>query len=153
MRPSDVFEHIVQCLILRIIHDDAVEVAVMERRPCLQGDVMKTGMIKQAPITVCSTLERRIGLHAAVDHMRCTGAELDLVRDEFMVRVLLDEVELSGMEVAEAEMPHFTALMQIIESFRNFPRFHQCIRPVEHEYIQIIRTETLEDAVDGIQYM
>src|SRR5699024_12324811 len=52
-------------------------------------------------------------------------------------------------EVARAEMPHISRLFQPFERFRNLFGFHQSVRSVEHEQVEVIGAEALEDTVDG----
>src|SRR5699024_2529204 len=150
---ADRFQLFIENLIFRIVREDAVKIAVMERGPCLQSDIIETHIIQEPAVPVGCPREWCVGLQSAADDFRLCRTELHLVCDQLLIGVSLYIVELHGVEIAQAEVPYLSRLFQPVECFRNFSGVHQGVRSVEHEQVEVIGAEALEDAIDGIDDM
>ena len=70
---------------------------------------------------------------------------------------LLDELgqqlNLHRVLVADAEIFDLAAVLQDGEGFGDFFRFHQRIRPMQQEHVQIIGSQAFQAAIDRFQNM
>ncbi|MOA63194.1 hypothetical protein D3C78_1888360 [compost metagenome] len=65
-------------------------------------------------------------------------AKLQLIDDKRLRKRPLKEVDLTAMHIGYAEMTHLTGLLQLCQSFGNFVRLHQRVRPVQQQNINVI---------------
>ena len=87
-----------------------------------------------------------MGLHAQglgrVHQVGMRHGKLELVHDKGLLHTGFQQFHLHGLVVGNAEVPHFPGGVEIIKCLCHFLRFHQGIRVVEQEHIQIIRAQT-----------
>src|SRR5690625_1234361 len=93
---ADRFQLFIENLIFRIVREDAVKIAVMERGPCLQSDIIETHIIQETAVPVGCPREWCVGLQSAADDFRLCRTELHLVCDQLLIGVSLYIVELHG---------------------------------------------------------
>ena len=65
-----------------------------------------------------------VGVEAKVDHPGVGQAELNLVDQQLLIQCLLEHGDLLGVEVGNAEVPHFTGYLELIKGRRDLFRFH-----------------------------
>ena len=81
---------------------------------------------------------RHSGIRCSVlNHGRIDNGELQLIRYQRLLHILLQKTNLGRTVIGYAKETHLAGTIQNIERFRHFLRFHQRIRPVQQKHIQI----------------
>ncbi len=73
---------LVQFRELVVVQEDAIEEAVLEGRPGLDGDVVQTAIFQDAAVAHDRAVDLHVDVEAAVDHARVGQAELKLIGDQ-----------------------------------------------------------------------
>ncbi len=75
--------------------------------------------------------------------------ELKLVRDQGLLHVALQELDLPGGVVRDAERPHLARRVELLERPRNLRRLDEGVGPVKQEDVDAVRAERGERVVNG----
>ena len=113
----------------------------------MDGDIVETAEIENAVVAVNCTGGCHVDFHAALDHGRVGQGKLQLVGYEGLADIFLQQPDLAGFVVGNAEAAYLAALLQLVEGFCHFFRLHQGIRTVQDKHIQIVSAQTLQNAV------
>ena len=80
-----------------------------------------------------------IHIDSGIHDITVGDTQLELVNHDTAAAVLVQQFHLHGILVAYAEVFHFPRFLQSFECFCHLFRFHQRIRPVKEQDINIIR--------------
>ena len=62
---------------------------------------------------------------------------------------VLPELDLTGTVVADGEVANLPSAVKLIESFRDFLRLYETVRPVQQENIETVGPDSYETAFDS----
>ena len=75
--------------------------------------------------------------------------QLNLIGHQGLPHVFLQELDLTGTVIADAEVADPAGAVKLIESFCDFLRLYETVRPVQQENIESVGPESFETAFDS----
>ena len=111
----------------------------------------EAAVVQQLPVPVGGVGELGVGAEAVVDEAGNLQAELHLVHQQALAQAGLEELQLAGVEIADAEVLHFPGGLQLVKGLPHLLRLHQSVGPVEQEQVQVVGAQAPQDAVYAVQ--
>ena len=97
---------------LFVIQEYALEEAVLEWRPGLNGNIIQAAIIQNAAVPVDGGVDFHVNVDARIDHAGVGDAELKLVEEELLLDEFSQQLDLHGVLVADPKIPHLAAVFQ-----------------------------------------
>ena len=126
---------------------------VLERRPRLNRNIVKSAEIQYVAITVNRGVILHIDVDPALNHGGVRDTKPQPGWPRAVASLLFQRLDLHRILVGYAEMTHFTGAFEFIECLSHLFRLNQRIGTVQKEYIEILGFESFQDTIDGIQDM
>ena len=141
---SHLAEHLIELwIVIQVSHNHALKKAVLKWRPCLEGDSTKSGIVEEIAGTVDALGQHGVHRHPSIHQGRVSHAELHLIQGQLLMNTTLQQLQLHGIGIGKAECTYLARFLQPVKGFCHFLWLHQRIRPMQQQYIQVIRLQPL----------
>ncbi len=147
---ASLLERVVQLgVLLAVAQEDPVEEALLERRPGLQRHVVQPRVVQDVVVAVDRLVEATHVRHEALrDDVRVRDAQLHLVERERLLHGLLQQLDLPGGVVRDAEVVHLAGRVQLVEGLRDLFRLDQGVGAVQQQDVDVVGAEGGERLLD-----
>ncbi len=143
----------VQLRIALVPQEAAAPVRGLEGRPGLNGHAVQAGVIQHAFIPAGGARRVHVDLQAVSHHVGDREAELELVNQQRLPDGPLEQLDLHGLVVGDAEAADLSRPLQLVKGGRNLLRLGQRVGAVNEQHVQIIGPQATQDAVYRPQQM
>ena len=120
---------------LVIAEEHALEEAVLEGRPGLNGDVVQAAVVQHGTIAIHRGVKGRVDVDAGGDHGAVGDGKLELVGTDGHRHVLLQQLHLHGILVGNAEVQHLAAGLESGEGLCHLHGIHQRVGTVQQQRV------------------